>query len=848
MVRIGLALAWIGLLAPAGRAGEEDFVPFVIPLEMSPESEIRLPASEPIPPDGERIAVRDGRFHRGGERVRIWGVNLCFGANFPSHADAEKVAARLAAFGINSVRFHHMDSSGFPRGIWDPDDPAKLSDEALDRLDYFIDQLARRGICANLNLHVSRTHSEVLKLPDPGTKYDKMVGLFTPELIAAQKKYARELLSHVNKYRKVRYADDPAVAFVEISNEDSFFMWGAEERLRSLPDYYADALHAKWHDWLRARYGTNAAMAKAWSVGARPLGENALADVRVARTDDRPGWWLGAHHGCEAEAEETADGVRIRVDKADETGWHVQFLHGGLELTRGRYYTLIFEARAERPREIGYDVGQDHEPWGNLGLRRTAKLSKEWRTFRAGFTAGGSEEDARVCFQLGGDDADVRIRDARLMPGGRFGLAEGESLGEGNVALFAEGETPARAADRMVLRAETEKGFYDGMRSFLQDDLGCGALVTGTILFGPLGLWAQSDMDWIDAHAYWQHPRFPGRPWDPGNWLVDRKAMVDHPAESPLFRLACSRLAGKPFTVSEYNHPSPNDYQAECVPMIASYAAIQDWDGVWLFAYSHRADQWDREHFSSFFDIQANPAKWGFVPAGTMIFREGEWEAPELRPALVEAGVPAERLPAALARLHATHGRDLYAAVQDSLLYGVEWETFLTHRARVSLVRGDRPPPERVEPPDVAWRAGESSQYFAAGNTAVVRVRRHERASPGFYAGALCTLDGKSIAESKRILITVCGRCENTDMRFSEDRRTVGREWGEAPVRVEVRGAGTWRFPEGAAGWRCFALRPDGSRGAEVELQRARHHVEPGLLLTPSTEEQRSMWYLLVRE
>ncbi len=46
----------------------------------------------------------------------------------------------------------------------------------------------------------------------------------------------------MNPYRKVRYADDPAVAFVEITNEDSFFMWDGEETLRTLPPYYAAIL------------------------------------------------------------------------------------------------------------------------------------------------------------------------------------------------------------------------------------------------------------------------------------------------------------------------------------------------------------------------------------------------------------------------------------------------------------------------------------------------------------------------------------------------------------------------------------------------------------------------------
>ena len=134
-----LPLLWAGSLALGGTA---EWTPFVIPLETHPDSEIAIREHTPIPFDGPRLIAREGHFYREGRRVRIWGVNLSFGANFPTHADAEKVAERLAAVGLNSVRFHHMDTARWPRGIWDAADPTTLSHEALDRLDYFIDQLA----------------------------------------------------------------------------------------------------------------------------------------------------------------------------------------------------------------------------------------------------------------------------------------------------------------------------------------------------------------------------------------------------------------------------------------------------------------------------------------------------------------------------------------------------------------------------------------------------------------------------------------------------------------------------------------------------------------------------------
>jgi len=800
------------LLAAAAMGGE--FVPFVIPADWPDDAEINF-TSPPIAVDSPRVIARDSHFHLAGDdgkRVRIWGVNLCFGACLPTHDNAKRVAKRLAAFGINSVRFHHMDNRTFPNGIWDRSDPMKLSAEGLDRLDFFIDQLARKGIWTNINLHVSRTHSRHLKLPDPGAalSYDKIVGIFTPRLVEAQKKFARDLLTHTNKYRKVTYAADPAVAFVEITNEDSFFMWDGESKIRNLPPFYAKILAGQYNAWLKKRYGNDSKLKSAWSGGAEALGENMLPR-------DYKAWSLEQHDGCKASISPNASGVKIEISKANSTRWHLQFKITGLKLIRGRFYTLTFRAKAPKPREISLSTSQSDKPWGSLGLSRTVKLSDHWTEFRAGFAATKTEDNARVVFQVGGSQIPVELADIKLRPGGRTGLRNDESLAKRNVALFAESETPVRTRDRMRFLAETEKAYFDSMRNYVRKDLKCGALITGTIVFGPLGLWTQSDMDFIDAHAYWHHPHFPGRPWDTGNWTVNQTAMVNNRDHSPLFNLAASRLAGKPFTVSEYNHPAPNDYQAECVPMIATFGAAQDWDGIWLFAYSHKADNWDKNYFSGFFDIHANPAKWGFVPAGTAIFREAGI-APAAGQIIIGLGDLAR-----VADHHLTHDRNMFALSK--------LEPGDTFRNQIAVSFDDSSSAKTSDKFAIGWCAmglstarGRSASMDVEGS--LKRRRRTE---------TMTALDGLPLAQSNSILITLCGRCENTDMQFSRDRRTVGRNWGKAPVCIEPL---KFKLPLPGRGFKCYALRPDGTRGAEVP-------VGTTLDLAP---KYKTMWYLLTRD
>ena len=97
------------------------------------------------------------------------------------------------------------------------------------------------------------------------------------------------------------------------------------------------------------------------------------------------------------------------------------------------------------------------------------------------------------------------------------------------------------------------------MRDFLKHEIGVKMPVTGTIALGPLGQLTQSKMDFVDGHRYWEHPRFPHRQWDMGDWLIDNRSVVDLP-ERMTFRVAADRVRGKPFTVTVFNHVAPNDY------------------------------------------------------------------------------------------------------------------------------------------------------------------------------------------------------------------------------------------------------------------------------------------------
>jgi hypothetical protein len=830
----------------------DDFVPFVI----GDDSEVSLIAYtglEPIAADADRIEVSGEYFVQDGKRIRIWGVNTSFSGNLPDHDQAERIAKRLAAAGINCVRLHHLDTSWWPNGLWNPTDGTTVYPAALERLDYFIDQLAQHGIWVNLNLHVGRDHSSYIGLPDPGTSYDKVAGIFTPALINAQKDFADTMLRHVNAYRGVRYADDPAVAFVEISNEDSFFMWNGQESLLNLPSYYMDILQGQYNAWLLARYGSTSALDTAWAQDLEPLGPNMVinGDFQNVGTNNFPtNWILEQHDTSTASGTVTkyisVDCLRLDVTNDDGVSWHLQINQPGLEVEDGRYYTFTFDAAASADRSIWASVMQAHDPWQNVGASYTANLTTEWQTFRIGFYATMDDANVRVNFAFGSDTPSVYLANVQLQTGGQNGLLEGEDLLLGNVALFIDTPGISRLRDEFRFLTETEKNYFDGMKNYIQNTIGSQALVTGTIVFGPLGLYAQSDMDFIDSHSYWRHPWFPQNSWDSYYWYVEQDAMTDYPDQATLFGMAANRLAGKPFTVTEYNHPAPNDYQAECVPMAATFAALHDWDGFWIYSYAHDADIIDDSYFNSFFDVANNPAKLGFFRAGAAIFLD-EAVKPLQTERIINLSPTGDVLTDAV-DLRLSYGNNLWSVIQTE--GPVTWQDMLTEKCKVSFT--PLTPATGSSPSTLNWTVSAGQGVYSAvsdgawaftgkadvfsGGTA----GKMDLTSPAFAAVTVTALDELPLAQSQTALVTASGRCENTDMIFYEDRRTVHTDWGQTPVRIEAV-TGTLQLPPGR--WKAFPLGPDGTKTGVANI--IYEDGQGSLTIRPGFG---TMWYLLERQ
>lgn len=858
----------IALPEPAAPAG----FPFVIPWDdATPGTATDVSFLNAVPAGVNGfIAVREGHFVESdtGRRIRFLGSNLTAGQCFPAKADAEGVAARMAKHGINVVRLHHMDNSWDLKrgsGIWSPDDPRRQEPDPaqLDKLDYLVAQLKARGIFVNLNLKVSKKLTEadgfppsIGKLPYP---YDKRVDFFNSRMVELQKDFARRLLTRVNPYTGLSYAADPAVAMVELNNENSLVGFPGQiagDGLASLPEPFLGELASLWNAWLAERYPTDEALAAAWQPPA-PAGVPATLLPQTGWTTSHQGkgtFTLAFPDGGGVAS--VASSPSVTVADPSDTDWHAQLHASPLELVEGQAYTVSFRAKSSVERTVRVAAMRNQGDFRQYGLQENVRLTPEWQEFRLLFEACRIVPgEVRLTFNLGRVASTVQIADLEVRAGVHGALlGSGESLAQRSLRIPSQ-TIGVQRQDWVRFLAETEQRYAAGMRTFLKEELGVRVpVICSQIAWGGLAGYArEASMDYVDGHSYWQHPKFPGRPWDRSNWTIGNSSLVDAWAQGTLGTLpglAMTRRAGRPFSVSEYDHAAPSDYAAESIPLLAAFAARQDWDALFSFDYGTYGKDAKTDRIVSFFDNGPHPAKFAFYPAAALLFRAGLFDVAGPREVLQLPSQPQDRW---------GNAEGAWKAAESSMDPG----RFLTHRQAVepepvppvaeAMVRN-----EAGDPGATAFdlrKTASGGLFVAQAPAAWVVVGRLggetlklvdaelkvEPFSATFGALALVALDAQPLRASKRMLLTVVGRAENPGMGWNAQRTSVSTQWGHGPV--QAFGVPLTLTLEGRAGCRVFALAPTGVRAAPVATEadgdRLRFSVLP---------EQATVWYEIAAE
>jgi len=238
---------------------------------------------------GSRFVFEDGT------PVKFWGTNLSYRDGAPAKSNADLTAARFAKWGVNAVRLHKPFGPGW-EGIGDENDGTKLTATGLDQMDYFMAKLKEHGVYYGL----SHTYGYRIR---PGNRdrylaYDEIAaglngntyGLinFAEDVQDLLIESVIGALKHENPYTHQRWADDPALAYIELHNEDDIFFYTTENVLARCPTYRKDLVR-RFAQWLKAKYRTQEALATAWQ-GA--LGGGETLDAENIGVQGNP-WFTG---------------------------------------------------------------------------------------------------------------------------------------------------------------------------------------------------------------------------------------------------------------------------------------------------------------------------------------------------------------------------------------------------------------------------------------------------------------------------------------------------------------------------------------------------------------------------
>ncbi len=201
-------------------------------------------------------------FVRGdGAPIRFWAVNSYFSRH--GMEELKEHARFLAKRGINMVRFHgQIPQAGQEGG------PLEAIDEVeRDRLWQLVAAMKEEGIYITLSPYyphaVKAEAAQRWNVPEDSPGLTGMI-YFDPVLQEAYKGWLRDILEPVNPHTGIALREDPALAIIQMQNEDSLLFW----TFNQIKGREAHLLGTHFGRFLKGKYGSLAATREAWGSAA----------------------------------------------------------------------------------------------------------------------------------------------------------------------------------------------------------------------------------------------------------------------------------------------------------------------------------------------------------------------------------------------------------------------------------------------------------------------------------------------------------------------------------------------------------------------------------------------------
>ncbi len=373
-------------------------------------------------------------------------------------------------------------------------------------------------------------------------------------------------------------------------------------------------------------------------------------------------------------------------------------------------------------------------------------------------------------------------------------------------------------ATLIAFMAHIERKLVTRQRAFLKE-LGVKALLTNQNCgrhYTPLMAVREELYDYVDDHFYVDHPQFLAKPWS----LPSRCGNANPVFAGTLPPVACAytRMPTKPFCITEWNFSGPGMYRGVGGIMTGAMSALQDWDGLWRFAYSHGLHNMkDRSGFPGYFDVASDPLGQAGDRASICLFLRGDL-AP-LTDMIVnqvtsDTFLPKDGQPTGVV----PNWKD--AAWQIRTGTAVAPVSSIPSFNLGKFMKKDQAPMALKPNPAIALDRDRGTFRIVTPKTAggFVPSGSIEAGAVAFNAGDTATtvwassLDGKAISESRRILVTHLTDVQADGNVYADKEKRTLLKWGSYPPIVRAGKAQISLALANPAGYTVWALESTGRR------------------------------------
>ena len=380
--------------------------------------------------------------------------------------------------------------------------------------------------------------------------------------------------------------------------------------------------------------------------------------------------------------------------------------------------------------------------------------------------------------------------------------------------------------------ADRETALFERLKTFVRDECGCKAPLSSlSSWYNPVQYQLpRTHFDYVDDHFYVDHPKFLDRSWSLPSSCPNVNPIAGSSAGAR--SVEWRRLMDKPFCLTEWNYSGPGRFRGVGGIATGALGALQGWDGMWRFAWSHGRGGIEKPGGRmGYFDMNSDPLGLAAERAALCLFLRRD--LPELETSyplvLDEAtlcdpatGAPPCELPAALwAGWHAKVG-----SVVKTREESVEGPC-ATLRRTAEEVRADLAALGAAEAALGAVSIDSATGTFllntprTAGGFA--EAGEHEAGAIRFaLSDAAATvwassLDNSPISASSHVLVTHLTDVQNSGIRYGDPGLTILLDWGRTP-HLARRGAAEVSLTAAPGEWSAWRLDTAGRRLAEVPV------------------------------